>query len=102
MLARWEHSEDFYVPSEEQTDKETALDWICEICPPSASNAGFLRIPHTKEVGTASSLLRIRSHDLYALLRIINSTVILGDSRTAWDSVAGSAVRFQVVTLKKY
>jgi hypothetical protein len=73
-----------------------------KMSPPSASNAGFIRAPHTKEGGTVVSLLCICSHRLFTSLRTINCKIILGDRRTARDATTESEVRFRVVTQKKH
>jgi hypothetical protein len=58
--------------------------------------------PHTKESGTASSLLCVGSHDLNILLQNNKFNFIPSDSRTAWDAATESEVHFQIVTLKMY
>jgi hypothetical protein len=72
-----------------------------DVPPPRlVSNTGFVRT-HTH---TGACALRTLS---YASLpttwipcyKTINSILILGDSRTAWDAIAGPEVRFRVVTL---
>jgi hypothetical protein len=70
-------------------------------CPPrnsrKASNAWYVRAPHTKEWVTVSSVLCICCYDLHVSLWTINFKIILGDSWRALDAVAGSEV-----ILKKY
>jgi hypothetical protein len=90
-----------FLPKSRMTRRLPSTEFVKDV-PPSASNAGFVRTPHTKECGTVSSLLCISSHDLYTLLQTANYIIILGDSQTVWDAVTESEVRFQVITLKKY
>jgi hypothetical protein len=51
--------------------------------------------------GTLFCKASISSHDMYTLLLTMNSILTLGSSWTAWDAVAESGVRSQVVTLGK-
>jgi hypothetical protein len=73
-----------------------------DVPPPFGFQSRVYKEPHTREGGTASSLLCGYSRGLYTSLRTINCIIILGDIRTAWDAVAESEVHFQVINLKKY
>jgi hypothetical protein len=95
MLSRTEHSE-------RQSDKETALDWVRQRCPPIASSAGFIKTQTQRRVEQLPLLCASVPTTCIHCFTTINSTMNLGDSWAAWNAVAESGVFSQAVTLEEY
>jgi hypothetical protein len=102
MLARIEHSENFLSPYQRARRQRDCPDWIRQRCAPISSSTGFIKTLTQRRVVLRPLCCASVPTTGIACYKTINSIITLGDSRTAWNAVAESEVRFQVVILDKY